>query len=103
MKVTLYGDEKKIPANYMTLTSDIICSYGEGLVAGDSLLIQQLHEGIYDAVSGVTYIKIETAYSADKSYNPEPGDYADQNVIATSRQKVLVNVTRIEVTVDADS
>lgn len=103
MKVTLYGDEKKIPANYMTLASDVICSYGERLVAGDSLLIQQLHEGIYDAVSGVTYIKIETAYAADKSYNPEPGDYAVQNVIATSRQKVLVDPTRIEVTVDADS
>lgn len=103
LKVTLHGDESVIPANYMTLTSDAICSYGERLVAGDSLLIQQLHEGIYDSVAGVTYIEIETAYSANKSHVPDTSEYKTQNVVVTSRQKVLIDDTRIEVTVDADS
>ena len=87
----------------MTLTSDAICSYGDHMVAGDSLLIQQLHEGIYDAVAGVTYIEIATAYSTDKAHVPESAEYKVQNVVVTSRQKVMVDATRIEVTVDADS
>ena len=103
LKVTLHGDDNRIPANYMTLTSDAICSYGDHMVAGDSLLIQQLHEGIYDAVAGVTYIEIATAYSTDKAHVPESAEYKVQNVVVTSRQKVMVDATRIEVTVDADS
>ena len=71
--------------------------------AGTSLLLQLLTEGIYDAVSGITYIDIYTAYSTDRSYIPSSGDYKQQNIIATSRQKVLIDEERIEVTFNADS
>lgn len=100
MKVILHGDVGKIPANYMTLVTDSVCEYGNKLAAGSSLLIQQLHEGIYESVAGITYVEIETAYSSDKSHIPVSGEYKAQNVIVTSRQKILIDDARIEVTLD---
>lgn len=73
------------------------------MVAGNNLLTQLLNEGIYNAVAGITYVEIKTAYSTDKAYIPKEGDYKAENIIVTSRQKVLIDERRIEVTFDADS
>ena len=73
------------------------------MVAGSSLLTQLLNEGIYNAVAGITYVEIKTAYSTDKAYIPKSEDYKLGNIIVTSRQKVLIDERRIEVMFDADS
>lgn len=103
LKVVLHGDSGKLPANYASLTTASICEDGSQMVAGNSLLTQLLNEGIYNVVAGITYVEIRTAYSTDKAYIPKPEDYKPGNIIATSRQKVLIDERRIEVAFDADS
>ena len=48
-------------------------------------------------------MEIKTAYSTEKGYVPKAEDYNAANIIVTSRQKVLIDETRIEVTFNADS
>lgn len=103
LKVVLHGDVAKLPTNYIRLTIQSLLEYGTRLISGQSLLIQLLTEGIYNAVAGVTYVDIYTAYSNDSVYVPEDADYHQKNIMVTSRQKVLIDETRIEVTFDADS
>lgn len=103
MKVVLYGDRRKLPVNYAALTIASICEDGSQMVAGNSLLTQLLNEGIYNAVAGITYIEIKTAYSTEKTYIPNETDYKPANIIVTSRQKVMIDERRIEVVFNADS
>ena len=103
LKVILHGNSGKLPTNYAALTTASICEDGSQMVAGNNLLTQLLNEGIYNAVAGITYVEIKTAYSTDKAYIPKEGDYKAENIIVTSRQKVLIDERRIEVTFDADS
>lgn len=103
LKVVLHGDNGKVPTNYASLTTESICEDGSQMVAGNNLLTQLLNEGIYNAVAGITYVEIKTAYSTNKAYIPNEGDYKAENIIVTSRQKVLIDERRIEVTFNADS
>ena len=97
MKVVLHGDFSKMPVNYVSLVKTSIVEDTELMVAGTSLLTQLLNEGIYGDISGITYVDIYTASSKDPSYVPADEEYKLENIIATSRQKVLVDATRIEV------
>lgn len=103
LKVVLHGNAGMLPTNYAALTTASICEDGAQIVAGNSLLTQLLNEGIYGSVAGITYVEILTAYSTVKGYVPKTEDYKAQNIIVTSRQKVLIDETRIEVTFNADS
>ena len=103
IKVILHGDAAKIPANYQTLTVSSITNDCNKLSAGSNLLIQSLTEGLYDTISGLTYIDIYTAYSTSSSYVPESTDYEQSNIIVSTRQKVLVSSGRIEVSFNADN
>lgn len=103
LKLVLHGNAAKLPVNYVQLTRQSILKDGAQLVAGTSLLTQLLTEGIYDAVAGITYIDIYTAFSKDKTYIPGGEEYVQKNVIATTRQKVLLDELRIEVVFRADS
>ena len=98
LKVKLDGDSGKIPVNYSSLTKQSLMEDGAQMTAGTSLLIQLLHEGIYDRVAGLTKVTILTAYTTDSTVIPGDSDYKDVNVMATSRQKVLLDENRIEVT-----
>lgn len=95
IKVVLHGTS--IPVNYGRLVKDSIIGDTKDMVAGSDLLIQQLNKGIYDMVSGVTYVDIYTASSSDPAYIPKSGDYVQANVEATTRQKILIAESRIEV------
>lgn len=103
MKLVLHGNSGKLPTNYAQLTIQSLLEDGAQLVAGTSLLTQLLTDGIYSTVAGITYIDIYTAYSTDSTYVPKDADYQQKNIIVTSRQKVLIDETRIEVTFSADS
>lgn len=102
LKVTLHGDGSLVPADCAKLAAGSIMEYGSALVAGTSLLTQLLVDGIYHSVAGVTYVDIECAWSADKGKVPGDGEYAQGNVRATTRQKILLDESRIEVVFDAD-
>lgn len=103
MKVILHGKKAEMPSNYPALVKESILNDTKLLKAGDDLLTQLLHKGIYHAVAGITYIDIMAAYSHDSTYVPVQEDYRNANIIASTRQKVLVDETRIEVSFIADN
>ena len=103
LKLVLHGDSGKLPTNYAQLTTQSLLEDKAQFVAGTSLLTQLLTDGIYSLVAGLTYVDIYTAYSTDSTYVPKDEDYQQKNIIVTSRQKVLIDETRIEVTFSADS
>lgn len=103
LKVVLHGDKSQLPANYASLTIQALISDGTEFVAGTNLLTQLLNDGIYDAVAGLTYVEIYTAYGTSSTYVPEVSDYKQKNIIVTSRQKVLIDEKRIEVSFSEDS
>lgn len=103
LKVKLYGNSALLPTNYAALTIDAITNYCKDLVAGDTLISQLLHEGIYDSVGGITYIEIKAAASTDSAHVPIESEYTLINVKASQRQKVLVSDTRIGVVFDGNN
>lgn len=103
LKVVLHGDKSQLPTNYASLTIQALISDGAEFVAGTNLLTQLLNDGIYDAVAGLTYVEIYTAYGTSSTYVPESSDYKQKNIIVTSRQKVLIDEKRIEVSFSEDS
>jgi len=101
LKVTLHGNEEDIAVDYDSLVKQSIIDYCSELRAGEDLLIQKLIEGIYNTVSGITYVDISVA--TDTSESAEPETYTQKNVEVTPRQLVNVNTSRIEVMVDGNS
>lgn len=97
IKVVLHGEFNNMPMNYAALTKESIVKDTQYMSTGSNLLTQLLLEGIYDTVSGITSVDIYTASSNDKDYIPEEGDYKQSNIIVSTRQKVLVDLSRIEV------
>lgn len=97
MKVTLDADQSYLPTNYANLTIDSIVADASALKVGDNMLSQTFNDGIYGTVGGVTYVDIKCATTKDKDYIPKENEYTKVNVPITSRQKVMVADTRIEV------
>lgn len=100
MKVVLYGRLSDIPPNYVVLVKNAITEYAQGMSAGVNLLTQRINEGIYDVVAGINYIDIYTAYTTAKGDIPDESSYKLSNIMATTRQKIMIDEARIEVTVD---
>lgn len=103
LKVVLHGDRARVPSNYAELTVRSLLEDGASLAAGGNLLTQLLNEGIYSAVAGLTYVEISTACKTGKGEVPDPGDYEQKNIIVTSRQKIIMDEMRIEVSFVADN
>lgn len=97
LRVILHGDSSRLPVNYAALTTQSIMEDARDLMAGADLLVQLFHEGIYHMVAGITYVEIMAAYSEEKLYVPSDRDYTEGSIMVTSRQKVLLDETRIEV------
>lgn len=103
MKVTLDADKSYLPTNYANLTIDSIVKNASPLKAGDNMLSQTFNEGIYSTVGGVTYVDIKCATATNKDYIPKEDEYTKVNVSVTSRQKVVVESTKIEVMYSGNS
>lgn len=103
LKVVLHGKSSELPVDYAPLVIASLLEDGTRLSAGSSLYTQLLNDGIYSAVSGITYIDIYSAHSTDQSYIPGEADYKQGNVIVTMRQKILLDEKRIEVGLDEDA
>lgn len=97
MKVTLDANSSYLPTNYANLTVDSIVTDALMLKAGDNMLSQTFNDGIYAAVGGITYVDIKCATTTSRDYIPQADEYTKVNVPVTSRQKVVVTDTRIEV------
>lgn len=103
MKITLDADNSHLPTNYANLTVDSVVSDAAALHAGDDMLSQTFNDGIYGAVGGVTYVNIKCAITTNPNYVPSAEEYTKVNVSVTSRQKVVVTETRIEVVYSGNS
>lgn len=103
LKITLTGNNSDMPGDYADLVKKSIMEFSTSLVAGTDLLIQLLNDGIYNTVAGVEFIDITVATSTDSNYIPTEDDYSRGNVKASTRQKVLLDDLRIEVTLNDDN
>lgn len=97
MKVTLDADSSYLPTNYANLTVDSIVNDASKLKSGENMLSQTFNDGIYATVGGVTYVNIKCAATTNRDYIPGANEYTKVNVPVTSRQKIVVTDTRIEV------
>ena len=102
LKIVLHGTKAKMPADYESIISDAVMDSCEELGVGDELYIQTLLDDIYDNVAGVTYIDIYTACTSSPNTEPGESDYVQKNVIATKKQMIIADETRIGVSVNAD-
>ena len=103
MKITLDADSSHLPTNYANLTIDSVVSDAASLHAGDNMLSQVFNDGIYATVGGVTYVNIQCATTTNPNYVPASTEYNKVNVAVSSRQKVVVTDTRIEVVYSGNS
>ena len=101
LRVVLTGDADSIPSDYANLTIESIVNDTTTLSAGEDLLTQTLHNGIYENVAGVTHIDIYTAY--DTSESASPTTYTDSNIEAEMRQRIIVSSSRIEVVLNGNN
>lgn len=62
-------------------------------------MILTSHQPNFLPYMGVIY----KAYGTSSTYVPEASDYKQKNIIVTSRQKVLIDEKRIEVSFSEDS
>ena len=102
LKVKLKGDAARLPVNYAELAIASIMEDGSQMVAGTSLITQLLHDGVYGTVAGITRVDVLTAHSTDRMYVPAVNDYSEKNIMVSTRQKISIDETRIEVFFDAD-
>lgn len=103
MKINLDADNSQLPSNYASLTKDSIVSDAADLQAGEDMLSQTFHDGIYANVGGVTYVNIQCATTTNPNYVPASTEYNKVNVSVSSRQKVIVTDARIEVVYSGNS
>lgn len=98
MKVTLTrGQNASIDPDYVDIVKEYILSATEDMTIGDSLLSQKLINGIYGALSGITYCRIQVAVGTDATTQPAAASYAEGNIPCTQRQKIEIVGGRIEV------
>ena len=89
-----------MPDNYKKMVSSLIVENNKKISTGKSLLIQTLIESLYEAIPGLTYVDIQSAYSDDLSHVPNGSDYIAKNVIVNTRQKIILGEDRTEVSCD---
>ena len=100
LKVVLHCKRSSLPDNYKKMVSSLIVENNKKISTGKSLLIQTLIESLYEAIPGLTYVDIQSAYSDDLSHVPNGSDYIAKNVIVNTRQKIILGEDRIEVSCD---
>lgn len=102
LKIVIHGDRVKVPEDFGRLVAQSVLEDCRELLAGNSLLIQLLNEGIYAAVPGTTLVEILTAVTETPESSPQSGQYLARNIVVTPRQRIMVEESRIEVVFNAD-
>lgn len=98
LKVKLTKNPKEVcPPNYAEITKSAIVNALTELSVGDDLFPQNAIPDIRKDVTGISYIDIMCYSSTDPASQPKDGDYNLKNVYVSSRQKINVDIDRIEV------
>lgn len=97
LKITIEGHLNSMQSNYEAIVKRSVMNATADLAAGDNLLSQSLLRGIYESVSGISYVTITIAIAYDLGKPPGEKDYYYNNIIISSREKVYLDESRIEV------
>ena len=98
LKIVLHCKRSNLPDNYKKMVSSLIVENNKKISTGKSLLIQTLIESLYEAIPGLTYVDIQSAYRDNLSQTPT--NFVAKNVLVNSRQKIILSEDRIEVSCD---
>lgn len=98
LKIVLHCKRSSLPDNYKKMVSSLIVENNKKISTGKSLLIQTLIESLYEAIPGLTYVDIQSAYRDNLSQSPT--NFVAKNVLVNSRQKIILSEDRIEVSCD---
>ena len=98
LKIVLHCKRSSLPDNYKKMVSSLIVENNKKISTGKSLLIQTLIESLYEAIPGLTYVDIQSAYRDNLSQTPT--NFVAKNVLVNSRQKIILSDDRIEVSCD---
>lgn len=90
-------DSGAVPPNFAELAKAAILDHMGDLSVGVSVYTQKFIGGIYRQVTGVSFVEIAAFSTTDAGTVPEPDDYAEDNILVSSRQKALIEEKRIEV------
>ena len=80
------------------MVSSLIVEKNKKISTGKNLRIQTLIESLYEAIPGLTYVDIQSAYRNNLSQTPT--NFVAKNVLVNSRQKIILSEDRIEVSCD---
>lgn len=98
LNIVLHCKRSSLPDNYKKMVSSLIVENNKKISTGKSLLIQTLIESLYEAIPGLTYVDIQSAYKDNLSQTPT--NFVAKNVLVNSRQKIILSEDRIEVSCD---
>ena len=98
LNIVLHCKRSSLPDNYKKMVSSLIVENNKKISTGKSLLIQTLIESLYEAIPGLTYVDIQSAYRDNLSQTPT--NFVAKNVLVNSRQKIILSEDRIEVSCD---
>ena len=98
LKIVLHCKRSSLPDNYKKMVSSLIVEKNKKISTGKNLLIQTLIESLYEAIPGLTYVDIQSAYRDNLSQTPT--NFVAKNVLVNSRQKIILSEDRIEVSCD---
>lgn len=98
LKIVLHCKRSSLPDNYKKMVSSLIVEKNKKISTGKNLLIQTLIESLYEAIPGLTYVDIQSAYRNNLSQTPT--NFVAKNVLVNSRQKIILSEDRIEVSCD---
>lgn len=98
LKIVLHCKRSSLPDNYKKMVSSLIVENNKKISTGKNLLIQTLIESLYEAIPGLTYVDIQSAYRDNLSQTPT--NFVAKNVLVNSRQKIILSEDRIEVSCD---
>lgn len=98
LKIVLHCKRSSLPDNYKKMVSSLIVEKNKKISTGKNLLIQTLIESLYEAIPGLTYVDIQSAYRDNLSQTPT--NFVAKNVLVNSGQKIILSEDRIEVSCD---
>lgn len=97
LKVSISGDKSGMPSNYRRLILDMIMNEYSSLTAGQNLYNQAPISEIYKKLPGLTRAEVMQYHTSDSEDVPSDSDYADANIVAKKREKIVVAENRIKV------
>lgn len=88
------------PGNAEEVAKESVVDFGASLGVGDDVIFQALYGPLYKNIGGLKSVVVEVAASYDPAVEPDPGDFAAENISVGSIQVPLWAEDRIEVTVN---